>query len=241
MDTELPKAILLDLDDTIIANEVLKKECWDRVGKEFSTRLGGLNAEDLITAILRKSSWFWSDPDRHKEWRQKLDEARRIIVESVFNELGINSADLSIEIADRFSEIRNQAMYLFPGAVETIQKLKQGGIRLVLVTNGSSRTQRMKIERFDLGHLFEHILIEGEQGVGKPDERIYKIALDRTGTDPNETWMIGDNIIWDVLAPQRLGIKGIWIDNKNDVPKQIPQEKPFLSIGSLSEILNFIR
>lgn len=240
MKIKLPKAILLDLDDTIIANEVMKKECWKIVGDEFSSVLENVEPEKLISVILTKSTIFWSDPVRHKEWRQKLDEARREVVKMAFRDLGMDDSYLSDRIADRFSEVRDEAMHPFPGAIETVEKLNQLGVELVLVTNGSSIAQRKKIERFSLEPLFEHILIEGEQGVGKPEEGIYRIALQKIGFRPDETWMIGDNIIWDVLAPQKLGINGIWIDNKDDKPATISGDRPFLSISTLKEIMDFV-
>jgi hypothetical protein len=47
-----------------------------------------------------------------------------------------------------------------------------------LLTNGGSKGQRLKIDRFDLAPLFDAILIEGEVGFGKPDPRIYTKALE---------------------------------------------------------------
>ena len=32
------------------------------------------------------------------------------------------------------------------------------------------------------------------------------------GVRPHETWMVGDNLEWEVVAPQRLGIYAIWCD-----------------------------
>ena len=56
------------------------------------------------------------------------------------------------------------------------------------------------------------MVVEGEFGVGKPDPRVYLAAMAPLGVKPGETWMIGDNLEWDVAAPQRLGIHGIWND-----------------------------
>lgn len=239
MDLKLPRAILLDLDDTIIANEVFKEECWERIGIEFSNHLNGVSTDQFLYSIMKQSDLFWADAERHRIWRQKLEKARRVIVGLAFAELGIHDNSLAEGIADRFSTLRDEALRPFPGAIETVQNFKERGIKLALVTNGNSETQRKKIQRFDLSRLFDHILIEGEQGIGKPDERIYIKALQLLGTEPEETWMIGDNIEWDVLAPQRVGIKGIWIHNKRDGYKGLPSEKPLLILKSLPEIMNY--
>ncbi|MGA9348435.1 MAG: HAD-IA family hydrolase [Anaerolineae bacterium] len=47
-------------------------------------------------------------------------------------------------------------------------------------------------------------MIKGEFGVGKPDDRVYLHALDQLNVKPEETWMVGDNLEWDVRAPQRM-------------------------------------
>ena len=54
------------------------------------------------------------------------------------------------------------------------------------------------------------ILLEGEAGVGKPEPEAYLRALDALQSRPNETWMVGDNLEWEVAAPQKLGIFAIW-------------------------------
>jgi hypothetical protein len=54
----------------------------------------------------------------------------------------------------------------------------------------------------DMHHLPEH-------GFGKPEERAYNHAMEVLGVGPDETWMVGDNLEWEIVAPQRLGICAI--------------------------------
>ena len=107
-------------------------------------------------------------------------------------------------------------MFVFPGAHDAIDALKALGVKLALVTNGAAETQRAKVERFELTHRFDHIQIEGEHGFGKPEERAYLHAMEALGVTAPDTWMIGDNLEWEVEAPQRLGIYAIWIDVHGD-------------------------
>src|SRR5262249_8711213 len=119
---------------------------------------------------------------------------------------------LASRMAQRFHAIREAEMCLFPGACETLDRLKEQGVRLALITNGAAEPQRAKIVRFALEHHFEHIQIEGEHGFGKPEARAYTHAMQVLGVGPAETWMVGDNLEWEVAAPQRLGIHAIWCD-----------------------------
>ena len=74
-------------------------------------------------------------------------------------------------IADRFETWLEGAITLKPGAHALLDQLATRGIRLGLLTNGSTARQRGKIDRFDLARRFEAIGIEQEAGVAKPEPR----------------------------------------------------------------------
>ena len=145
--------------------------------------------------------------------------------------------DLAMRLADRFTAYREEQMFVFPGAHEAIDALKMLGVKLALVTNGAAGTQRAKVERFALTHRFDHIQIEGEHGFGKPDERAYLHAMSALGVEARDTWMIGDNLEWEVEAPQRLGIYAIWMDTHGEGLPPESKVKPDRIIRSLAELL----
>jgi putative hydrolase of the HAD superfamily len=147
------------------------------------------------------------------------------------------SGDLAIRLADRFTAYREEQMFVFPGAHDAIDALKALGVKLALVTNGAAGIQRAKVERFALTHRFDHIQIEGEHGFGKPDERAYLHAMQALGVSAPETWMIGDNLEWEVEVPQRLGIYAIWIDVHGQGLPANSVVKPDRIIRSLTELL----
>jgi putative hydrolase of the HAD superfamily len=37
-------------------------------------------------------------------------------------------------------------------------------------------------------------------------------VLDALAVAPASAWMVGDNLEWDVAAPQRLGLSAVWVD-----------------------------
>jgi putative hydrolase of the HAD superfamily len=214
----LPRAILFDLDDTILAAFGHAADQWRRVMGAFADRLMPHMPDEAIAAVQDYSRWLWADEARHKHWRRQIGEARRHIVESAFAHLAAAGGPASPPralchaIADRFNEIHEAELRMFPGAHETLDRLKERAVRLALVTNGAAAPQRKKVERFALAHRFDHIQIEGEHGFGKPEEAAYRHALHALGVGPREAWMVGDNLEWEVVAPQRLGIHAIWYD-----------------------------
>jgi putative hydrolase of the HAD superfamily len=211
VDAPLPKAIFLDLDDTIVDDSSSVDTGWTLACQEAGSELQ-IDPFRLKETIFVVRDWYWSDADRHREGRQNLRAAGTWIVDEALRRLGIEAPGLGAAIANRYRDFREEGIDLLPGALNALASFRQAGIRLALLTNGSSAGQRAKIDRFDLARHFDHISIEGEAGFGKPDERVYYQALSALGCRPEETWMVGDNLDWDVLAPMKLGLKGIWLD-----------------------------
>jgi len=206
-----PKAILFDLDDTILDTTDSATRVWQMTAREFAPRLG-LTPEAIETVMSRIRDWYWSDPQRNAIGRLDLDKARADVADLSLKELGIDDAKLAQQYADFYTLHRIDAMRPFPGAIQTLQHFRGHGIAMALLTNGKAQTQRRKVELFELEPYFNAVLIEGEFGCGKPDERIFREALAACRAEPHEAWCVGDNLQWEVAAPQAMGMQGIWVD-----------------------------
>ena len=236
----LPRAMLIDMDDTILSAYSRPDAAWHAVAHEFAAELAPLLPTEAAAAIAAAGRRFWENAEAH--WRLKLNEARHVVVADGFATLAAAGkpampGDFCIRLADRYSVYRDEQMQLFPGVHEAIDALKGHGVKLALVTNGAAETQRAKIERFALANRFDHIQIEGEHGFGKPEERAYHHAMETLGVTAIDTWMIGDNLEWEVVTPQRLGIYAIWMDAHGDGLPEGSPIKPDRIIRSLSELL----
>jgi putative hydrolase of the HAD superfamily len=215
----LPRAVLLDLDDTILDDSGGALECWREAGVAHADALGGLDVDGVLESIRHVGRWYWSDPERHRVGRLDLGAATRHIVATGLARLGADLPDVAASMASDYRARRDAVIAPFAEAVETVEWLRSQGCRLALLTNGAAAAQRAKVERFDLARLFDLVLIEGEVGYGKPDPRIYRDALEGLDVPAAEAWMVGDNLVWDVAEPQRLGIHAVWVDrNGTGVP-----------------------
>ena len=236
----LPRAMLIDMDDTILSAYGRPELAWNTIATEFAGELVGIPPQLVASEILTFARNFWSSAE--PAWRLRLGEARRLTVKGGFSALAAAGHaalpdDLASRLADRFTTYREEEMFVFPGAHEAIDQLKALGVKLALVTNGAADTQRAKVERFELAHRFDHIQIEGEHGFGKPEERAYRHAMAALGVTAPDTWMIGDNLEWEIEAPQRLGIYSIWMDVHGDGLPEGASVKPDRIIRSLTELL----
>lgn len=232
-----PRALLLDLDDTILDDSGSVNNSWRDACVGHADRLAPLDAVTVLEAIRTTSKWFWDDPDRHREGRLQLEAARREVVRLALADLGIEDTELAACIGDAYSHRRDVGMAPLPEAIDTVRWLRDSGRRLALLTNGAAVAQRKKISRFELGDLFDAILVEGELGFGKPDERVYRRALNALGVEPPDAWMVGDHLEFDVGAPQRLGLRGVWVDRAGAGLPANADISPHRVVRDLSEML----
>jgi putative hydrolase of the HAD superfamily len=232
-----PQAILFDLDDTIIDDSSSVEPSWRAVCEEAASQVPDLEADALLAALAPARRRFWSDPDRHREGRLDLRQATSQIVKEAMQSLGLDLPALAATTANRYRDLREAAARPLPRAVETLERLREMGVRLGLITNGSGLDQRAKVERFDLTRRFDHILIEGEFGCGKPDERVYLAAMEALRSQPDQTWSVGDRLDFDVAGPQRLGLYTVWVDVSGAGLPAASTVRPDRIIRSIAELL----
>jgi putative hydrolase of the HAD superfamily len=236
----LPRAVLLDLDDTILDDSGAVSSCWLEACRAHESEMGALDPVVVYDAIERVREWYWADPERHRTGRLGLAAARREVAHIALRDVGLDDPALAQQIGDTYHSLRDTGLQPFADAIDTVAWLRASGCRLALLTNGSADMQRNKINRFGLTELFDLILIEGELGFGKPDPRVYERALDTLDVAPRDTWMVGDNLEWDVAEPQRQGIYGIWIDARGrGLPRDYPVQ-PDQIIQRLSELRSIV-
>jgi len=211
----MPDAILFDLDDTLISLDGVTEKALDLACTDFQEAYRPPYTQDvMVRAINDVKSRYWSDPERHRLGRLDLDNTRRQLFLLAFQVLGYDNMTGAYELADSYGRYQDELTHIFPETAGTLQTLQRSGIRLGMVTNGSSGKQRAKIERFALERFFQIILVEEEVGFGKPDPRVYEEALSRLNLPASRVWMVGDNLVWDIESPQRLGIYSVWVNKR---------------------------
>ena len=237
---EPPEAILFDLDDTIIEFEAVAGPAWEEVTRRFAREFGGVPPERVHRSITAVSRAWWSDPERHRQGRLDLANTRRANVAEALRALAIGDdgapESLSRRLAAAFTEARTAAIRPFAGAVETLRHFASAGVPMALVTNGDAAGQRAKIERFDLAGFFRSIVIEEEFGAGKPDERVFRHALAALAATPQQAWMVGDNLRWEIEPCRRLGLHTVWVDVLGQgLPEDAPAA-PHRTVRAIAEL-----
>ena len=80
-DLKMPKAVFIDLDDTITTFDLTSAPAWRESTEWFvNTYEPEFSVDELIAKIQETKKWYWGDPDRHKRGRENLVLARREVV-----------------------------------------------------------------------------------------------------------------------------------------------------------------
>jgi len=204
------KALLLDLDDTLLDYSGGAERCW---AEACASVAGSLDQARLVQALTDCRRSFWDDPERQRRERVNMLRAWTQIAAHALEAYGAPAPELAAALAADFSARRRAVMVLFPEALACLTALRATGVPLGLVTNGDAGEQRWKIERCALAPFFGAIVIEGEVGAGKPDAVVYRTALKALGVEPGpDVWMVGDHLEFDVAGAQRFGLRGVWLD-----------------------------
>ena len=232
-----PKAIIVDLDDTVLDSGD-PDVAWRQICNEFAGSLG-IMPGCFFGALIDARDWLWDNHQRAREGRLDLVAARRTIFTRALLSLGVKDPEPAAvdAMAQRYTALRDEAVKLFQGALTALERLRESGIQLALLTNGSADKQWGKIHRFGLSRYFDHIQVEGDVGFGKPDAHAFRHALAALGAQPQETWMVGDNLLADMAGAKRAGIHAIWIDAHGNGLDARDGIVPDRTIESLDELL----
>jgi putative hydrolase of the HAD superfamily len=232
--TVSPRAIFFDMDGTILDWQTGMEESWLAACEAHCD--GTFDPAAMHEAIRKRRTWFWDDAARAMAGRMDLDAASREIVRHAFADSGLASVELAYVIANDYRARRHEAIAPYSGAIETLKAFRARGHRMALITNGNAVAQRLNVERFGLPAYFDCVIIEGEFGAGKPDERVFRHALSACSADARETWMIGDSLEADIATPVRMGMHAIWVnDGTSEARGGIT---PHRTVASIRELLD---
>jgi 2-haloacid dehalogenase len=94
------------------------------------------------------------------------------------------------------------------GSVEVLADLRRAGVRIAALTNWSAETFPIARSRYAFLDWFETIVVSGAERICKPDPRIYRLLLERTGLAAGSTVFV-DDAPANVTAAAELGMTAL--------------------------------
>lgn len=117
--------------------------------------------------------------------------------------LGLSPEDLTRFREDFFAEDHLDGVL-----VAYVDKLRAAGFHLGLLSNASDIARRVFSETYGVLPRFDSVTISCEEGVMKPDPRIYRVALERAGALPAEAVFV-DDVAANIEGARLVGMLGV--------------------------------
>ena len=126
---------------------------------------------------------------------------------------------------------------LYPETVLCLEKLSKR-YKIGIIANQSLGTAD-RLEQHGILKYIDLVVASAEEGVSKPDRRIFEIALQRAGCRPESAVMIGDRIDNDIVPAKKMGMKTVWIKQGFGKYWEIrgEEEKADYEVHDLKEVL----
>lgn len=131
---------------------------------------------------------------------------------------------------------------LYPEAAHALRTLKSMGYRIGIIANQSAGTQD-RLRDWGILAYIDLVVASAEAGVAKPDQRIFRMALERAGCLPEEAAMIGDRLDNDIAPAKAIGMRTVWLPQGPAVWQAVhdPSEQPDAQIASLAELCSIFK
>jgi putative hydrolase of the HAD superfamily len=235
-----PRALLLDLDDTLLdhsrTSESVRRAC-ELIASTFT----GFDPPLLEAANDHVWIEYWPEIET-LAWTGGMDGATASREAWRRTLLTCGSSDESIvEFAfERHQELEREARRPFPDVAEILACAAELDLRLGLVTNGPPDLQRDKLRGIGLAHSFDAIVISADIGAAKPDPAPFLAALEQLGLRPTDAWHVGDSLENDVGGALGAGITAVWLNRNGEAGTHV-DVRPDLEIASLTDLADRLR
>ncbi|MEK3881332.1 HAD family hydrolase [Paenibacillus sp. PL2-23] len=257
------QAVLFDLDDTLLWDDRSVKEAFEATC-QAGADAAGVDPEELETAVRKEARALYESYEtfpftkmiginpfeglwanfaggEQEEFRklQSLAPAYRKAAWTLgLKALGVENEELGAKLAEQFPAERRKRPIVYDETFAVLDQLK-GKYKLLLLTNGSPDLQKEKLDGVPaLIPYFDHIIISGEFGEGKPAASIFKHALERLGIEPEHGIMVGDKLTTDILGANTIGMTSVWV-NRHGMTRT-DEIVPTYEIGNLEELLTIL-
>ncbi|MCO5725213.1 YjjG family noncanonical pyrimidine nucleotidase [Robiginitalea marina] len=195
--------VFFDLDHTLWDFERNSALTYDGLFRQHGI---GVGLEEFLRHYVPLNLWFWK---QYREGRISQETLRYERLKTAFDRLGYPVSDSQIgQLSRGYLEGLTTHTHLVPYCLEVLEYLS-GRYRLHIITNGFEEVQSRKLKNSKIEHYFREVVNADRAGAKKPDPRIFRVALEAAGIDPQQGVMIGDSTEADILGARAVGLQAL--------------------------------
>jgi putative hydrolase of the HAD superfamily len=115
-------------------------------------------------------------------------------------------------LAEMARGIARQRLGLYPSVREVLDVLR-GRYPLAVVTDAQSANARGELHKVGLLGYFDPVVVSGDHGYRKPDQRLFQFALDGMNVAAGNTLYVGNDMYRDIHGAREAGMKTVMFDS----------------------------
>lgn len=118
------------------------------------------------------------------------------------------------ELVERYLFHYAKSWIAYPDVRPALERLRNSGFRLAVLTNGQQEQQEAKLVRMGIRDMFESVLAFGTLSALKPEAMAFMDLSSVFGCDPHEIAYVGDDAHADAIAATNAGLYGVWLNRE---------------------------
>jgi FMN hydrolase / 5-amino-6-(5-phospho-D-ribitylamino)uracil phosphatase len=203
--TPVPRAITLDLDDTLWPIAPAIRAAESALAAWLAEHVPDVARRWPVEAMRALRERIASE---RADLAHDYSEQRRLSLAHALADCGADAA-LAEPAFDAFFAARNR-VECYPDAIDALSRLA-ARLPVAALTNGNADLASIGLSRH-----FRFSLCAREHGRPKPSPCIYLAACDRLGLAPHEVLHVGDDVELDVVGAAQAGLASCWINRVAD-------------------------
>lgn len=202
------KAVIFDLDDTLCNTTDVIEDALESTFLQHLTHFSDKSVNDLVSINIKIFGNLIADPN------VPLSSATIRVWFEVFEYLQIKpSLKVILRLIEYVRSEVNKRIRPINGSLELLSYLKSKDIKIGVLTNGIFIDQASKLVKLDLDNFIDYLVTSDMCAADKPNPKIFKYLLNKMNVSPNQTLMIGNDLIADIKGAHDIGMKTIYLKN----------------------------
>jgi len=128
-----------------------------------------------------------------------------------------------------------QEVTLYPGAIETLRKLRSRSLKIGIVTNNGRAGTDLTLKRYQLESYFDAVVTRDDCAEMKPDGAPVRKVLKEMGVPPEDAILVGDGVM-DILAAREAGLPSVAVATGPFTKERLLQAEPDYLLGSVNDL-----
>jgi HAD superfamily hydrolase (TIGR01509 family) len=199
-----PEAIIFDIDNTLYPYAPAHEAAMNAVYLKANKVLG------ISKIVFQKAFKKSRDKIKYQLGQTASSHNRLIYFQQTIEYLGMKTQILfALDLEQTYWRVFLTNCILFPGVKNFMHLIKSAGIITLNITDLTAQIQFKKLIYLKLDNYFDYVVTSEEAGADKPDKRPFQIAIKKSGINPANVWMIGDDSIADIGGANNFGMTTI--------------------------------